>query len=74
MDYVSALVPPLVMAVGFTFLVVTIIKNQGGANRGKEDAAVDAALARAEAARQATAGTAESVSAAASGSERPSGA
>ncbi len=32
MDYVSALVPPLVMAVAFTLLVVTIIKNQGGAN------------------------------------------
>ncbi|MGW7007431.1 hypothetical protein ACWGCW_32670 [Streptomyces sp. NPDC054933] len=49
MDYVSALVPPVVMAVAFTFLVVTIIKNQGGANKAKEDAAVDAALARAEA-------------------------
>lgn len=48
-DYVSALVPPLVMAVAFTLLVVTIIKNQGGANRAKEDAAVDAVLARTEA-------------------------
>lgn len=54
MDYVSALVPPLVMAVAFTCLVVTIIKNQGGANRAKEDAAVDAAIARAEAAQQST--------------------
>ncbi|MCQ4046520.1 hypothetical protein ACFOSC_30455 [Streptantibioticus rubrisoli] len=54
MDYVSALVPPVVMAVAFTYLVVTIIKNQGGANKAKEDAAVDAALARAEASRQAT--------------------
>jgi hypothetical protein len=53
-DYVSALVPPLVMAVAFTCLVVTIIKNQGGANRAKEDAAVDAAIARAEAAQQST--------------------
>ena len=53
MDYVSALVPPVVMAVAFTYLVVTIIKNQGGANKAKEDAAVDAALARAEATRQA---------------------
>jgi hypothetical protein len=51
-DYVSALVPPVVMAVAFTYLVVTIIKNQGGANKAKEDAAVDAALARAEASRQ----------------------
>jgi hypothetical protein len=51
-DYVSALVPPLVMAVGFTFLVVTIIKNQGGANRAKEDAAVDAAIAARSAVNQ----------------------
>ncbi|THA25168.1 hypothetical protein E4198_10900 [Streptomyces sp. RKND-216] len=44
MDYVAALTPPLVMAIGFTALVVTIVKNQGGANKAKEDAAVDAAL------------------------------
>lgn len=57
MDYVSAIVPPLVMAVFFTGLIVTIIKNQGGANKAKEDAAVDAAFARAEAAaRQPSAG------------------
>jgi hypothetical protein len=49
MEYISAIVPPLVMAVGFTALIVTIVKNQGGANRAKEDAAVDAALAAAEA-------------------------
>ncbi|MFF9688879.1 hypothetical protein [Streptomyces sp. NPDC014623] len=49
MDYVSALVPPVVMAVFFVGLVVTIIKSQGGPNKAKEDAAVDAALARAEA-------------------------
>ncbi|WP_433891585.1 hypothetical protein [Streptomyces sp. CA-111067] len=55
MDYVSAIVPPLVMAVFFTVLIVTIIKNQGGANKAKEDAAVDAAFARAEAARQSAA-------------------
>ncbi len=48
MDYVSALLPPVVMAVFFTGLVVTIVKSQGGANKAKEDAAVDAALARAE--------------------------
>ena len=30
-----------------------MIKNQGGANKAKEDAAVDAAFAQAEAARQA---------------------
>lgn len=52
MDYVSAIVPPLVMAVFFIGLVVTIIKHQGGANKAKEDAAVDAAIARAEAAQQ----------------------
>lgn len=56
MDYVSALVPPLVMAVAFTFLIVTIIKSQGGANKAKEDHLVDAALARAEADRTASAG------------------
>ncbi|MCA6092337.1 hypothetical protein LE181_09205 [Streptomyces sp. SCA3-4] len=52
MDYVAALVPPVVMAVAFTALVVTIVKSQGGANKAKEDALVDAALARAEAAEQ----------------------
>ncbi|MFD9789732.1 hypothetical protein ACFWXK_02150 [Streptomyces sp. NPDC059070] len=52
MDYVSALVPPVVMAVFFIGLIVTIVKSQGGPNKGKEDAAVDAAIARAEAAQQ----------------------
>jgi len=52
MDYVSAIVPPLVMAIFFIGLMVTLIKNQGGANKSKEDAAVDAAFARAEAARR----------------------
>ncbi|MBP2404331.1 hypothetical protein ACFY41_12965 [Streptomyces syringium] len=56
MDYVSALVPPVVMAVAFTALIMTIIKSQGGANKGKEDALVDAALARAEGVRQAPEG------------------
>jgi hypothetical protein len=51
MDYVSALLPSVVMAVAFTALIVTIVKSQGGANKATEDAAVDAALARAEAAR-----------------------
>ncbi|MGR8009112.1 hypothetical protein [Streptomyces hypolithicus] len=53
MDYVSALLPPVVMAAFFIALVRTIIKSQGGSNKTKEDAAVDATLARAEAARQA---------------------
>ncbi|AEN10701.1 hypothetical protein K373_06051 [Streptomyces sp. DvalAA-21] len=53
MDYVSALVPPVVMAVFFIALVTVIIKSQGGPNKAKEDAAVDAALARAESAQQA---------------------
>jgi hypothetical protein len=53
MDYVSALVPPAVMAVAFTFLIRTLIRSQGGANKSKEDAAVDSALAQAEATRQA---------------------
>ncbi|MFF4607632.1 hypothetical protein ACFY12_33455 [Streptomyces sp. NPDC001339] len=52
MDYVAALLPPAVMAVAFTFLIVTIIKSQGGANKAKEDAAVDSALARAESSGQ----------------------
>ncbi|MFI7387410.1 hypothetical protein [Streptomyces sp. NPDC049813] len=52
MDYVSALVPPVVMAAFFIGLIVTIVKSQGGDKKAKEDAAVDAALARAEAARQ----------------------
>ncbi|MFD4633643.1 hypothetical protein ACFVYR_25055 [Streptomyces sp. NPDC058284] len=52
MDYVSALVPPVVMAVFFIGLIVTIVKTQGGANKAKEDAAVDAAISRAEAARR----------------------
>ncbi|MFJ5113751.1 hypothetical protein ACIQAD_24275 [Streptomyces sp. NPDC088551] len=52
MDYVSALLPPVVMAAFFTGLVVTIVKSQGGPNKSKEDAAVDAAMARAEAAQR----------------------
>ncbi|MDH6116750.1 hypothetical protein [Kitasatospora sp. GAS204B] len=51
MEYVSAIVPPLVMAIGFGFLVRAIIRSQGGAQKGKEDAAVDA-MQRAAAARQ----------------------
>ncbi|MCL7380978.1 hypothetical protein [Streptomyces sp. 35G-GA-8] len=52
MDYVSALLPPVVMAAFFIGLVVTIVKSQGGPNKSKEDAAVDAAIARAEAAQE----------------------
>ncbi|NGO80719.1 hypothetical protein G6045_34430 [Streptomyces sp. YC504] len=52
MDYVSALLPPVVMAVFFGAVIRTIVKTQGGDKKAKEDAAVDAALARAEAARQ----------------------
>ncbi|WP_327368171.1 hypothetical protein [Streptomyces sp. NBC_01217] len=53
MDYVSALVPPVVMAAFFIGLVVTIVKSQGGPNKAKEDAAVDMALGHAESAEQA---------------------
>ncbi|MEU6071110.1 hypothetical protein AB0I54_15485 [Streptomyces sp. NPDC050625] len=56
MDYVSALVPPVVMAVFFIGLVRVIVKTQGGAAKAKEDAVVDA-IARAEGARKASAGT-----------------
>lgn len=52
MDYVSALVPPVVMAAFFIGLVVTIVKSQGGPNKAKEDAAVDSALSHADAAQQ----------------------
>ncbi|GGS58624.1 hypothetical protein GCM10010221_66930 [Streptomyces parvus] len=52
MDYVSALVPPVVMAVFFVTVIVTIVKSQGGPNKTKEDDAVDAAIARAESAKQ----------------------
>ncbi|WP_128375416.1 hypothetical protein [Streptomyces cavernae] len=52
MEYVSALTPPVVMAVFFVGLIVTIVKSQGGANKAKEDAAVDAAFAQADAARE----------------------
>ncbi|GAA2655673.1 hypothetical protein GCM10010400_10500 [Streptomyces aculeolatus] len=52
MDYLSALLPSTVMAVAFTVMIVTIVKNQGGPNKAKEDAAVDAAFAQAEAAKQ----------------------
>ncbi|MEU0967982.1 hypothetical protein ABZ357_22015 [Streptomyces sp. NPDC005917] len=55
MDYFSALLPPVVMAIFFIGLVRVIVKTQGGAAKAKEDAAVDAALARAENARQASA-------------------
>ncbi|WP_320776778.1 hypothetical protein [Streptomyces sp. CRN 30] len=54
MDYVSALVPPAVMAVFFVGVIRVIVKTQGGANKAKEDAIVDAALARADSAPQTT--------------------
>ncbi|WP_405713931.1 MULTISPECIES: hypothetical protein [unclassified Streptomyces] len=54
MDYVSALVPPVVMAVFFIGLVVTIVKSQGGPNKAKEDAAVDLAFGRAGSVQQST--------------------
>ncbi|MGW0631611.1 hypothetical protein [Streptomyces sp. NPDC002758] len=57
MDYVSALVPPVVMAVFFIGLVRVIVKTQGGAAKSKEDAAADAALARMEATRKTSTGS-----------------
>ncbi|MFE0509330.1 hypothetical protein [Streptomyces sp. NPDC058964] len=57
MDYVSALVPPIVMAAFFVGVIRVIVKTQGGAAKAKEDAAVDAALERAEGVRKAPAGT-----------------
>lgn len=48
MDYVSALIPPIVMAVAFIGVIVTMVKSQGGANKAKEDAAVDAVLVSTE--------------------------
>lgn len=52
MEYVAALTPPAVMAVAFIGLIVTIVKSQGGDRKTKEDAAVDAAIAHAEAAQR----------------------
>lgn len=40
------------MAAFFIGLVVTIVKSQGGPNKAKEDAAVDAAISRAESAQR----------------------
>ncbi|MDO0935320.1 hypothetical protein QQY66_27965 [Streptomyces sp. DG2A-72] len=57
MDYVSALLPPAVMAVFFIGVIRVIVRSQGGANKAKEDAAVDAAIARVEGARQTPSGT-----------------
>ncbi|MCL6738946.1 hypothetical protein [Streptomyces neyagawaensis] len=56
MDYVSALLPPFVMAALFIAVIRVIVKTQGGPNKAKEDAAVDAALARADHARPASDG------------------
>ncbi|WP_441245455.1 hypothetical protein [Kitasatospora sp. McL0602] len=53
MNYVSAIVPPLVMAIGFGLLVRAIIRSQGGAQKGKEDAAADALARSAATARTA---------------------
>jgi len=50
-------VPPVVMAVFFIGVIRVIVKTQGGANKAKEDAAVDAAIAGAEGVRQGPAGT-----------------
>ncbi|MGX2996513.1 hypothetical protein JNUCC64_19935 [Streptomyces sp. JNUCC 64] len=55
MDYVSALLPPTVMALFFTALIVTIVKTQGGDKKAKEDAAVDYAIRQAERSRQSAA-------------------
>ncbi|MET9522657.1 hypothetical protein [Streptomyces coeruleorubidus] len=52
MDYVSALLPPVVMAIFFIGVIRVIVKTQGGVNKAKEDAAVDAAFARVEVARE----------------------
>ncbi|MFJ6212368.1 hypothetical protein ACIQGZ_03410 [Streptomyces sp. NPDC092296] len=57
-DYVGAIVPPLVMAVGFTFLIRAIVRSQGGAQKAKEDAYADA-LAATAATPAAGPGTAE---------------
>ncbi|MFJ3779573.1 hypothetical protein ACIPX0_48720 [Streptomyces sp. NPDC090075] len=59
MEYVAALLPPVVMAIFFIGLVRVIVKTQGGAAKAKEDAAVDAALERAAGARAAAAPNAD---------------
>ena len=61
MDYVSALVPPAVMAVAFAYLIRAIIKSQGGPNKAKVDAAAEAiAQAQADARAAQAAARAES--------------
>lgn len=62
MDYVAALVPSVVMAAFFIAVVRLIVKTQGGAAKAKEDAAVDAAIARAQSGSQ-TSGTTASTDA-----------
>ncbi|CAL9462028.1 hypothetical protein SUDANB6_02657 [Streptomyces sp. enrichment culture] len=57
MDYVSALLPPVVMAALFVAVIRVIVKTQGGTNKAKEDEAVDAALARTEGTRRTSAGS-----------------
>lgn len=57
MEYVSALVPPTVMAIAFTFLIRTLIRSQGGVNKAKEDAVADAALSGARPPAQRPGGT-----------------
>lgn len=47
MQYVSAIVPPLVMAIGFGFVIRAMIRSQGGAQKAKEDAAAEAMARRA---------------------------
>ncbi|MFF7854258.1 hypothetical protein [Streptomyces sp. NPDC007904] len=54
MDYVSALLPPVVMAALFIGVIRVIVKTQGGANKTKEDAVVDAAYARVDGPRPST--------------------
>ncbi|MFE9170781.1 hypothetical protein ACFYNZ_14845 [Streptomyces kebangsaanensis] len=54
MDYLSALLPSAVMAAFFIAVVRVIVRTQGGAAKAKEDAAVDAALARAQSGPQAS--------------------
>jgi hypothetical protein len=46
MEYVEALLPSTVLAIAFCAVVITILRNQGGSNKAKEDAAADAAFAK----------------------------
>ncbi|OIV37313.1 hypothetical protein BIV57_11735 [Mangrovactinospora gilvigrisea] len=53
MQYFDALFPSIALATIFTIVILRMLKNQGGTNKGREDAAVDAAISARQQAIQA---------------------